>query len=49
MKEKIKVHEKAKEMGISSKELIEKLKGLGFEVKVATSVIPEEALDKLKE
>ncbi|OGC21693.1 transcription termination factor NusA [candidate division WOR-1 bacterium RIFOXYB2_FULL_42_35] len=48
-KEKIKVHEKAKEMGISSKELIEKLKGLGFEVKVATSVIPEEALDKLKE
>lgn len=46
---KVKVHEKAKELGLSSKELIEKLNGLGFEVKAANSVIPAEALKKLKE
>jgi hypothetical protein len=38
----------AKEMGIKSKELIAKLKELGFEVKAANSVVPEEAIAKLK-
>lgn len=47
--EKVKVSALAKEMGIKSKELIEKLKELGFEVKAANSVIPDEALKKLKE
>lgn len=47
--EKVKVSALAKEMGIKSKELIEKLKDLGFEVKAANSVIPSEALKKLKE
>ena len=48
-KPKVKVHELAKEMGVKSKDLIEKLKGLGYEIKVATSVVPEEAVTKLKE
>jgi N utilization substance protein A len=46
--EKVKVHELAKELGLKSKELIEKLKGMGYEVKAATSVVPEEAIKKLK-
>jgi transcription termination/antitermination protein NusA len=45
---KVKVSALAKEMGIKSKELIEKLKELGFEVKMATSIVPEEAIEKLK-
>ncbi|MEA3493424.1 MAG: transcription termination factor NusA [Candidatus Margulisiibacteriota bacterium] len=46
--QKVKVSALAKEMGIKSKELIEKLKELGFEVKAANSIVPEEALGKLK-
>jgi N utilization substance protein A len=45
---KTKVHELAKELGTTSKELIEKLKGMGYEVKAATSIVPEEAWQKLK-
>ena len=37
----------AKKMGIKSKELIEKLNGLGYEAKAATSVVPDEAIKKL--
>jgi N utilization substance protein A len=47
-KAKTKVHELAKEQGITSKELIAKLKELGHEVKAANSVVPEEAIKKLK-
>jgi len=46
-KAKVKVHELAKKMGIKSKELIEKLNGLGYEAKAATSVVPDEAIKKL--
>lgn len=46
---KVKVHELAKELKIKSKELIEKLKSMGYEVKAATSVVPEEAIQKLRE
>jgi len=45
---KVKVSALAKEMGIKSKELIAKLKELGFEVKAANSAVPEEAIEKLK-
>jgi len=46
--EKVKVHELAKELGLKSKELIERLKEMGYEVKAATSIVPEEAIKKLK-
>ncbi len=45
---KVKVHELAKELGLKSKELIEKLQGLGYAVKAANSVVPDEARAKLK-
>lgn len=45
---KVKVHELAKELGLKSKETIEKLKKLGYEVKAANSIVPEEAIEKLK-
>jgi N utilization substance protein A len=44
---KVKVHELAKELDITSSELIAKLRELGFSVKAANSSVPEEALDKL--
>lgn len=47
-KSKVKVHELAKEMGISSSELIAKLREMGFPVKAANSTVPEEAIEKLK-
>jgi len=47
-KAKVKVHELAKEMGITSSELIVKLRELGFSVKAANSSVPEEATLKLK-
>ncbi|MEE8638754.1 MAG: transcription termination factor NusA [Candidatus Margulisiibacteriota bacterium] len=46
---KVKVHELAKELGLKSKELIEKLKSMGYEVKAATSVVPDEGAKKLRE
>ncbi|MBU0672148.1 MAG: transcription termination factor NusA [Candidatus Margulisbacteria bacterium] len=45
---KIKVHELAKELGLKSKEMIEKLNKLGYEVKAANSIVPDEAVKKLK-
>ncbi|MFC1511127.1 translation initiation factor IF-2 N-terminal domain-containing protein, partial [Candidatus Margulisiibacteriota bacterium] len=45
---KVKVHELAKELGIKSKDVIGKLKELGFEAKAPTSIVPEEAVKKLK-
>jgi N utilization substance protein A len=47
-KSKVKVHELAKEMEISSSELIAKLREMGFSVKAANSSVPEEAVEKLK-
>jgi len=46
--DKVKVHQLAKELKLTSKKLIEKLKELGYEVKAATSPVPEEAIKKLK-
>lgn len=46
--EKIKVHELAKELGLKSKEVIEKLKDLGVDVKAPNSIVPGEAAAKLK-
>ena len=48
VEKKIKVHELAKELGMMSKELIEKLKETGVEVKAANSAVPEEAAQKLR-
>lgn len=48
-KSKVKVHELAKEKGLTSSELIAKLRELGFTVKAANSSVPEEALEKLQE
>jgi N utilization substance protein A len=45
---KVKVHELAKELGLKSKELIAKLKELGYEAKAANSTVPGEAVQKLK-
>lgn len=45
---KVKVHELAKDLGLKSAELIKKLKEMGYEVKAATSTVPEEAVPKLK-
>jgi len=44
-----KVHELAKELGLKSNEVIEKLKELGHEVKAANSSVSEEAVKALKE
>jgi N utilization substance protein A len=48
-KAKVKVHELAKEMEITSSELIAKLREMGFSVKAANSSVPEEAVEKLRE
>jgi N utilization substance protein A len=45
--EKFKVHGVAKELGISSKELIAKLAEMGVEAKAATSNISKEVRDRL--
>ena len=45
---KIKVHELAKELGITSKELIGKLKEIGCEVKAANSVVPGDSVQKMR-
>ncbi len=44
---KVRVHEAAKKLGISSKELIERLKALGVDVKTASSSVDESELAKL--
>ncbi len=46
---KVKTHELAKELGLKSKDLIAKLAELGYEVKAANSIVPEEAVKKVKE
>jgi N utilization substance protein A len=45
---KVKVHELAKEINLSSSELIAKLREMGYSVKAANSSVPEEALEKLR-
>jgi translation initiation factor IF-2 len=44
---KVRVHEAAKKLGISSKELLEKLKAAGVEVKTASSSVEESELAKV--
>jgi transcription antitermination factor NusA-like protein len=46
--EKIKVHELAKQMSITSKELLAKLAALGCEAKAANSIVPPAIIAKLK-
>ncbi|MCU0641598.1 MAG: transcription termination factor NusA [Candidatus Margulisbacteria bacterium] len=48
-KSKLKVHELAKELNLTSSELISKLREMGFSVKAANSSVPEEAAVKLQE
>lgn len=45
---KVRVHELAKELGLSSKETIEKLAQIGVEVKSHSSSVEEEVADKLR-
>jgi N utilization substance protein A len=45
---KVKVHELAKELDITSSDLIAKLREIGHSVKAANSSVPEEALVKLR-
>jgi N utilization substance protein A len=45
---KVKVHELAKELGLKSKDVVEKLNKLGFKIKAANSIVPEDAIAKLK-
>jgi len=45
---KVRVHEVAKQLGVSSKELIERLKGLGVEVKSHSSTISDDVVAQLR-
>src|SRR5438270_5319994 len=45
---KVRVHEVAKELGVTSKELIEKLRGMGVEVKSHSSTIDDEVAAQLR-
>ena len=47
MSEKVRVHEVAKELGITSKEVIEKAKDIGIEVKAAQSSITMQQAEEL--
>ena len=47
MTEKVRVHEIAKELGIASKDVLEKAKKIGFEVKSAQSVVSIEQAEEL--
>lgn len=44
---KVKVHELAKELELTSSELIAKLREMGYSVKAANSTVPEEAVEKI--
>ena len=46
---KIKIHEIAKKMGLTSKEVLEKAKSLNFDVKSHLSAVPDEEAKKLDE
>src|SRR5260370_11132224 len=45
---KVRVHEVAKELGVTSKEVIERLRGLGVEVKSHSSTIDDEVAAQLR-
>ena len=45
---KMRIHELAKELGLESKEVLEKSKGLGFEVKTASSGLEEAEADAVR-
>ncbi|MFH1387648.1 MAG: transcription termination factor NusA [bacterium] len=47
-KSNLKVHELAKELDLTSSELIAKLREMGFQVKAANSTVPEEAVKQLR-
>ena len=47
MTEKVRVHEIAKELGIASKDVLEKAKNIGFEVKSAQSVVSIQQAEEL--
>ncbi|MFA5035352.1 MAG: translation initiation factor IF-2 N-terminal domain-containing protein, partial [Candidatus Margulisiibacteriota bacterium] len=46
--ENYKVHELAKELELSSSDMISKLREMGFSVKAANSTVPPEAVAKIK-
>ena len=46
---KIKIHEIAKKMGLTSKEVLEKAKSLNFDVKSHLSAVTDEEAKKLEE
>lgn len=46
---KIKVHELAKELDMKSKDLVTKLNEMGYDVKAANSLVPEDAAGKLRD
>lgn len=46
--DKVRVHELAKELGLGSGAMIEKLKEIGFELKAANSLVPAEAVEKIR-
>jgi translation initiation factor IF-2 len=44
----VRIHELAKELGVSSKEILESLQEMGFEGRTASSTVPEEAVPRLR-
>ena len=44
----MRIHELAKELGVSSKEILESLQEMGFEGRTASSTVPEEAVPRLR-
>jgi translation initiation factor IF-2 len=44
----VRIHELAKELGVSSKEILESLGEMGFEGRTASSTVPDEAVPRLR-
>jgi translation initiation factor IF-2 len=44
----LRIHELAKELGVTSKDVLESLQSMGFEGRTASSTVPEEAVPRLR-
>ena len=44
----MRIHELAKELGITSKDVLESLQSMGYEGRTASSTVPEEAVPRLR-
>ena len=44
----MRIHELAKELGVTSKDVLESLQSMGFEGRTASSTVPEEAVPRLR-